>query len=134
MSDFNRSVIEEFRANGGRVAMFGDAPVVILHTIGARTGQIREIPLVAHLEDGQLAVFASKAGSPTHPDWYRNLVANPDIEVEFGTERFTAHVRELDPDAAERRLAAQAAVMPVFADYVAKAAPRRIPVLVLERR
>ena len=85
MNDWNKAVIEEFRANGGKVAQFGDSPVVILHTIGAKSGELREIPLVALVgDDGGLTVFASKAGAPTNPDWYYNLKANPDITVEYG--------------------------------------------------
>ena len=69
MNDWNAQVIEEFRANGGTVAQFGDAPLVILHTIGAKSGELREIPLVALVEDDDLYVFASKAGATTNPNW-----------------------------------------------------------------
>ena len=94
MNDWNKAVIEEFRANGGKVAQFGDSPVVILHTIGAKSGELREIPLVALVgDDGGLTVFASKAGATTNPDWYYNLQANPDITVEYGDESFDAEVR-----------------------------------------
>ena len=101
MSDFNAQIIAEFRANDGKVAMFGDAPVVILHTIGAKSGSVREIPLVALVEGDSMIVFASKAGAPTNPDWYHNLKANPEITVEFGTERFDARVEELPADEAQ---------------------------------
>jgi deazaflavin-dependent oxidoreductase (nitroreductase family) len=133
MSDWNKQVIEEFRANGGRVAQFGDAPLVILHTVGARSGETREIPLVALIDADGMFVFASRAGSTQHPDWLFNLRAQPDITVEFGTETFRARVTELpDPQRAEK-LDAQAAIMPVFAGYVTSAAPRQIPVLAIER-
>ncbi len=129
MSDWNQTVIEEFRANGGKVAQFGDAPVVILHTIGAKSGELREIPLVALVGDeGELTVFASKGGAPTNPDWYHNLKANPDITVEYGTEivrrqgRGVARSRQRRPSCRQ-----QAALIPTFGDYVSSAAPRVIP-------
>ncbi len=134
MSDWNQAIIEEFRANGGKVAAFGDAPVVILHTIGAKTGQLREIPLVALEQGDELYVFASYAGAPKHPDWYHNLKANPDITVEKGTETFEATLTELPDDAGQAKLQEQAAINPVFAEYVTKAAPRLIPAFRIERR
>src|SRR6187431_3117064 len=122
MNDWNKAVIEEFRANEGKVAQFGDAPVVILHTIGAKSGELREIPLVALVGDeGDLTVFASKAGSPTNPDWYYNLKANPDITVEYGAESFDAKVEELPEADAQARLQSQAALIPTFGDYVVSA-------------
>lgn len=77
MSDWNAAVIEEFRANGGKVEQFGDAPLVILSTVGAKSGQTREIPLVTLLADDTMFVFASAAGATRHPDWYHNLKATP---------------------------------------------------------
>ncbi len=90
MNDWNAQIIAEFRANGGKAAEFGDAPLVILHTIGAKSGELRETPLVALVEGDDLYVFASKGGAPTNPDWYYNLKAQPEITVEYGTETFTA--------------------------------------------
>jgi deazaflavin-dependent oxidoreductase (nitroreductase family) len=134
MSDWNESVIEEFRANAGKVAQFGEAPVVILHTIGAKSGERREIPLVALVgNDGGLTVFASKGGAPTNPDWYYNLKANPHITVEFGADRFDAKVEELPEAEAKARLQAQAALFPTFGDYVISAAPRVIPAFSITR-
>jgi len=133
MSSWNDQIIAEFRATGGKAAQFGDAPLVILHTIGAKSGQVREIPLVALVEGDTLYVFASNAGAPTNPDWYFNLKATPTITVEYGTETFTANVAELAPDDAAAKLAAQAALMPQFAQYVESAAPRRIPALSITR-
>ena len=134
MNDWNRTVIEEFRANEGKVAQFGDAPVVILHTIGAKSGELREIPLVALVGDeGDLTVFASKAGSPTNPDWYYNLKANPDIMVEYGAESFDAKVEELPEADAQARLQSQASLIPTFGDYVVSAAPRIIPAFSISR-
>ena len=133
VNDWNRQVIAEFRANGGKVAQFGDAPLVILHTIGAKSGQLRETPLVALVDDGELYVFASKAGAPTHPDWYHNLKATPEIDVEYGTETFRANVVELPAGEAAAKLAAQAELMPQFGEYVESAKPRVIPAFQLQR-
>ena len=133
MSDWNQEIIAEFRATGGKAAAFGDAPLVILHTIGAKSGLVREIPLVALVEGDTLYVFASKAGATTHPDWYFNLKANPEITVEYGTETFTANVAELAPDEAAAKLQAQADLMPQFGEYITSAAPRVIPAFSLAR-
>ncbi len=133
MSDWNTQVINEFRANGGKVAQFGDAPLVILHTIGAKTGAVREIPLVALVEADRMVVFASAAGAPKHPDWYHNLLAAPEITVEYQTESFQARVTELPAADAAAALAAQAALIPQFGDYVTSAAPRIIPAFAIDR-
>jgi deazaflavin-dependent oxidoreductase (nitroreductase family) len=133
MSDWNAQVIAEFRANGGKVAQFGDAPLVILHTIGAKSGQLREIPLVALVEGGHLVVFASRAGSPSNPDWYYNLLATPVIDVEYGTERFQARVSQLSDADAAAALQRQALLMPQFGEYIEKAKPRVIPAFGIER-
>ncbi len=99
-NDFNRTVIQEFRANAGKVGgHFAGAPLLLLHTTGARTGQERVTPMMYQdLGGGAVAVFASKGGAPTHPDWYRNLVAHPDITAEIGTgsRRLRARVAEGD--------------------------------------
>jgi deazaflavin-dependent oxidoreductase (nitroreductase family) len=134
MSDWNTQVITEFRANGGKVAQFGDAPLVILHTIGAKSGQLREIPLVALVEGEAMTVFASRGGSPDNPDWYHNLKAQPEITVEYGADSFDALVTELPADEAAARLQAQAALMPQFGEYVKAAAPRVIPAFSITRR
>ncbi len=133
VNDWNAQVISEFRANGGKVAQFGDAPLVILHTIGAKSGQLRETPLVALVQDDGMYVFASKAGAPTHPDWYFNLKATPDITVEYGTETFDARLTELPEAEGQEKLQAQAALMPQFGEYVQSAAPRVIPAFSIER-
>lgn len=133
MTDWNAAVIEEFRANQGRVEQFGDAELVILHTIGAKSGAVREIPLVTLRSDGETFVFASAGGSPQHPDWYHNLRANPEIEVETGTETYRARLTPLDEADRARRLEEQARIMPTFGDYVTTAAPRLIPVFRIDR-
>lgn len=131
---FNAGVIEEFRANSGKVAAFGDVPMVILNTIGAKSGQIRPTPLAALVDDSGMYVFASKAGAPTNPSWYHNLVAHPEITVEHGAETFDALVEELPEAEGQAKLAAQAALMPQFGEYVESAAPRIIPAFRITRR
>lgn len=134
IKSFNAAIIEEFRANDGKVAAFGDAPVVILNTIGAKSGQIRSTPLVALVESDGMYVFASKAGAPTNPAWYHNLVANPEITVEYGAESFDALVEEMPEEAGQAKLASQAALMPQFGEYIENAAPRVIPAFQITRR
>lgn len=133
MSDWNTQVIAEFRANGGKVGQFGDAPLVILNTIGAKSGEVREIPLVALPQGETIVVFASAAGAPKHPDWFFNLLAHPEIDVEHKTEKFRANVVQLSDADAAAALAAQAAIMPQFGEYVTKAAPRVIPAFSINR-
>jgi deazaflavin-dependent oxidoreductase (nitroreductase family) len=131
--DFNAGVIKEFRENKGKVGAFGDAPVVLLHTTGAKSGKERVNPLVALLDGGRIYVVASKAGAPTHPDWYRNLVAHPDVEVELGEERFRAVATPITGPERDRLFAAQVAAQPGFAEYEQKAGNRVIPVVELRR-
>ena len=133
MTDFNTQMIAEFRANDGKIAQFGDAPMVILHTIGAKSGQLRETPLVALVESDALYVFASKAGATSNPDWYHNLKATPEITVEYGSESFNARVEEMPEAEGQAKLRAQAALMPQFGDYVTSAAPRVIPAFSITR-
>ncbi len=132
VNDYNRGVIEEFRANHGKVAAFGDVPVVLLTTTGAKSSQKRVNPLAALVEGDKLYVFASKAGAPTNPDWYHNLVANPEVAVEFGDERFGAVATPITGFERDRLFAAQVARNPAFGDYE-KATERVIPVVELRR-
>jgi deazaflavin-dependent oxidoreductase (nitroreductase family) len=129
----NPDVIAEFRANGGKVAMFGELPVVILHTIGARSGEVREIPLILVFEGDEMLIFATAAGATRHPDWYFNLKAHPRITVEYGSERFSADVSELPAAAARQLIQQHASTTPQLAGYVASAAPRAIPVFSITR-
>jgi len=132
MSDWNTPIIEEFRANGGRVGgQFEGAPLLLLHTVGARTGQERVNPMMYRRVGDNYAVFASKAGAPTNPDWYHNLVANPAVTAEIGPETILLHARVADPDEREAIWTAQKADYPGFADYERKT-PRQIPVVILE--
>jgi deazaflavin-dependent oxidoreductase (nitroreductase family) len=133
VSDFNRNLIDEFRANDGQVTgPFAGRPLLILTTTGAKSGQPRVHPLVFTRDGDRLVVAASKGGAPSNPDWFRNVSANPDVTVELAGETFPA--RAMVPDRAERdRLyAAHAEAMPGFADYEAKT-DRVIPIVVLER-
>ncbi len=132
-SQLNPGVIEEFRANGGRVAQFGDLPVVILHTIGAKSGRLLEVPLIIVRAGDEMLIFGTSAGSPTHPSWVYNLRANPRIQVEHGSETFTADVVELAEADARQRVQKQAESTPQLAGYVESAAPRVIPVFSIQR-
>ena len=134
MTDFNQRIIDEFRANDGQVGgPFGGAPIVILHTTGAKSGQARVTPLVAQqADDGTLYVFASKAGAPDNPDWYHNLLAHPEVEVEFGKEQFAATATPLTGTERDRIFTRQKELIPTFADYESKTT-RIIPVIALTR-
>lgn len=132
VSDWNRKVIEEFRANGGQVGgQFAGAPLLLLHTTGARTGQERVNPMMYRKVGDSFAVFASKAGAPVHPDWYHNLRANPGVRAEIGTGtvEFTARVAE--GEERERIWSAQKQEYPGFAGYERKTT-REIPVVILD--
>jgi deazaflavin-dependent oxidoreductase (nitroreductase family) len=132
MADYNAKVIEEFRANEGGVGgNFEGAPLLLLHHTGAKTGTAYVNPLV-YLPDGErYVIFASKAGAPTNPDWYHNLKAHPDVQIEVGTDTVPVKVSEVEGDERERLFAAQEQRMPTFADYATKTKGRTIPVLAL---
>jgi deazaflavin-dependent oxidoreductase (nitroreductase family) len=133
-NDFNQTLIAEFRANGGQILTgpFAGRSLLLLTTRGARSGQPRTSPL-AYLADGErLVVIASKAGAPTNPDWYHNLVANPEVTVELGSERYQARAVVAEGAERERLFAQVAAQMPGFAAYQEKTT-RQLPVVVLER-
>ena len=130
MSDWNESVIAEFRANEGRVGgYFEGAPMILLHHVGARTGTVRVNPLVYFpQDDGSMLVVASKGGAPTNPDWYHNVLANPRFEVEVGTRTFTVEASELDGPERAVKWTEIVAARPGFGDYETKTS-RTIPVL-----
>ena len=134
MSDWNTGIIEEFRANAGKVGgPFEGASMIILHTIGAKSGEERETPLVYFpQDDGSMLVVASKGGAPTNPDWYHNLKANPRFDVEVGTETFTVEAEELDPDQRAKAWPGIVAERPGFGDYETKTT-RVMPVFRLRR-
>lgn len=131
--DWNSKIIAEFRAHGGKVGgQFEGAPLLLLHTVGAKSGQPRVTPVMYQdLGDNRLAVFASKAGAPTNPDWYHNLRANPRISAEIGTGTVEAVARVAEGAERDRIWAAQKRDYPGFADYESKTT-RQIPVVILE--
>lgn len=132
-SDFNGKIIEEFRANDGQVGgPFQGADVLLLHHTGARTGAKRLNPLMYQLVGDGYAVFASKAGGPHNPDWYHNLVANPDASIEVGTGTVKVVARIAEPTERDVIWARQKERSPQFAQYEETAAPRKIPVVVLD--
>jgi len=133
MNDWNARIIEEFRSNEGRVGGdFEGAPMLLLHTTGAKTAKQRINPMMYLTEEGRVYVFASKAGADSHPDWFRNLIANPRVSVELGTEHFGATAKNVEGDERGRIYAIQAQRFPGFAEYEAKTS-RTIPVVELVR-
>lgn len=134
MSDFNTQIIQEFRANDGNVGGgFEGAPMLLLHTTGARSGQERVNPVVYLADGDRWLIFASKAGAPTDPDWYHNLVANPKASIEIGTDNIPVVATVLEGEERDRFYAKQVEVMPGFGEYQEKAG-RVIPVIALTRR
>ncbi|MCG5444517.1 nitroreductase family deazaflavin-dependent oxidoreductase [Micromonospora sp. NIE79] len=132
MSDFNDRIIAEFRANAGQVGgQFAGAPLLLLHTVGAKSGQPRVSPMMYQKVDGGYAVFASKGGAPSNPDWYYNLLADSKAQAEIGTSKVDLVARVAVGDERERIWGAQKAAYPGFADYERKTT-RQIPVVVLE--
>ena len=132
-TDWNAAIIEEFRANAGQVGgNFKGAPLLLLHTTGAKSGEERVHPMM-YLDGGeQRYVFASYAGRPENPAWFHNLKANPDVAVEVGTETYKAIATEVVGEERNRIYAEQAKRYPGFADYERKTA-RVIPVVALTR-
>ena len=135
MDDWNRQIIDEFRANDGKVGgQFEGAPMILVHHRGAKTGTERVTPLVYQADGDSYVVFGSKGGAPTHPHWYLNLVAHPETEVEVGAETVPVTARVAEGDERERLWERQKELMPGFADYEATAGDRQIPVVVLTPR
>ena len=131
MTDWNSKIIEEFRANEGQVSgQFEDAPLLLLHTVGAKTGQQRVNPMMYQRLPEGYAVFASKAGAPTNPDWYHNLLANPRVKAEIGAKTIELLARVAEGDERDQIWAAQKAAYPGFAGYERKTT-RQIPVVIL---
>ena len=131
-ADWNTQVIEEFRANEGRVRAFAQQPLLLLTHRGAKTGIERTNPLAVFRDGDDYVIVASKGGAPTNPDWYHNLQAHPEVEVELGTETFDAFAREADPQERARLWAMIVDRNPAFGEYETKTS-RTIPVLVLSR-
>lgn len=133
LSDFNRQIVEEFRANGGKVGgPFEGGTLVLLHTVGAKSGQPRLSPL-AYLEiDGKVLIVGSYAGAPKHPAWVHNLRANPKAHIEIGTDAYDVTARELPDDERDATYPKIVERAPVFAEYQAKTS-RAIPLFELVR-
>jgi deazaflavin-dependent oxidoreductase (nitroreductase family) len=132
--EFNRKIIDEFRANDGVVTgMFAGAPMILVNHVGAKSGKAYTSPLVYTRDGDNYVVIASKGGAPEDPQWFGNLVANPDITVEVGTDTIPGHARVAEGEERDRLFGAQAELMPNFADYATKTS-RQIPVVVLEPR
>ena len=134
-NEFNRGIVEEFRANGGVVGgPFAGAPMVLMTHTGARSGVERTTPLVHSMDGDRVVIIASMGGAPTHPAWFHNIKANPVVRVELGTDSYTADAEILmDGPERQRLFDQQAALMPNFKDYQDKT-DRVIPVIVLTRR
>jgi deazaflavin-dependent oxidoreductase (nitroreductase family) len=131
--EMNRPVIAEFRQTGGKAGgIFEGKPLVLVHHVGAKSGKERIAPLVPLLDGDRIYVFASKGGADTNPDWYHNLVANPETTVEFGSETFPVKARVLTGDERDSIYAKQSEVEPQFGEYQRKTT-RLIPVLELQR-
>lgn len=133
MRDWNQAIIEEFRTKGGKgIRGFGDR-LLLVHVRGRRSGTTRIYPLAYHMDDDRYVVAGSKGGAPTHPEWYRNLVAHPDVKVEVGTQTFRARaVPHPNGPERDRLFEDHAKAMPGFREYVTKT-KRIIPMVVLER-
>ena len=133
VNEWNKQVIAEFRANGGKVGgMFEGASMILVHHLGAKSGTERVSPMVYFPDGDRMLVVASKAGSPTNPDWYHNLKAHPRVDVEVGSETFPVLVEELGPDERADKWSHITSVAPGFAEYQQKTT-RVIPVLALSR-
>jgi deazaflavin-dependent oxidoreductase (nitroreductase family) len=133
INEFNKSLIAEYRANSGKVTgQFAGAPLLLLTTVGVKSGQARTNPVAYTMDGDRYVIIASKGGAPTNPDWYSNLVANPHVTVELGSERFQAHATVASSPERERLYNQMAARMPGFAEYQQKTT-RQIPVVILER-
>ena len=133
-NDWNKKVIEEFRASGGKVGgMLAGAPLLLLTSTGAKSGKERVSPLV-YMQDGEhMYIFASKAGAPTNPDWYHNIVAHPEVTVEAGDQKFNAKAVTITGKERDEIYAKQAKLNPGFGEYEQKTT-RVIPVVELVRQ
>jgi len=131
LNDRNKKIIDEFRANDGRVGgNFEGKTLLLLHTQGAKSGQERINPLACVKDGDRCVVIASKGGAPTHPDWYYNVIANPQVTVEVGTETFQAEASVAEEPERTRLYNKMVEVMPGFEGY-RRNTTRQIPVIVL---
>ncbi|MBN9416927.1 MAG: nitroreductase family deazaflavin-dependent oxidoreductase [Candidatus Eremiobacteraeota bacterium] len=136
LDEMNAKVLAEFRANHGKVGgMFEGFPMILVHHKGAKSGTERIAPLVYTEDAGRYVIVASKGGAPSHPDWYHNLVAHPDITIEIGDDSIPVRASLAQGEERQRLFDAQAELMPNFKDYEkATAGVREIPVFLLTRR
>jgi deazaflavin-dependent oxidoreductase (nitroreductase family) len=130
-NDWNARVIDEFRANGGKVEAFPANNLILLHHTGAKSGQQRVSPVAYQPVDGGYAIFASKAGAPDNPAWYYNLIANPKATIEIGTDTVPVTARVASSEEREPIWTRQKQDQPGFAEYEQKTT-RQIPVVILE--
>ncbi len=134
LNDWDRRIIEEFRANEGNVGgQFAGVPLLLLTTTGAKSGEQRISPLAYLSDGGRIYVFAGNRGAPTNPGWYHNLVAHPDVTVEVGIEKFEARATVVESAEGDRLGSIQVQKIPALAALQAKI-PRNIPVVLLERK
>jgi len=136
MADWSAATIQEFHAKAGKgVGPFGDQ-LMLLTTVGARSGEERITPVMYHRDGDRYVVIASKGGAPDHPGWYHNLKANPvarvEVGAETGTEKFEVRAREAESDERDRIYAERVAFAPGFGEYE-RMTSRKIPVMILER-
>jgi deazaflavin-dependent oxidoreductase (nitroreductase family) len=134
MDDFNARIVDEFRANDGKVGgPFSQVDMMLLTTTGRKTGEPRVSPLACRFVGDDVVVIGSYGGSPKHPQWYLNLVADPEVTVEVGTERYRARARTTQADERARIWTDLVADIPQFGEYEKTTEGREIPVVVLER-
>ena len=133
VNEWNKAIIKEFRENGGKVGgQFENMNLILLHTIGAKSGLERINPVAYFTDNGNYVVIASKAGAPDNPDWYHNIVAHPEFSVEVGTEQFQVQATIAEEPARTELFAKMVAKSPGFGEYQQKT-ERIIPVVVLSR-
>ncbi|NQS91119.1 MAG: nitroreductase family deazaflavin-dependent oxidoreductase [Chloroflexi bacterium] len=134
MSDFNKEVIQEFRDNDGKVGgFFENMDLLLIHTTGAKSGQLRINPTAFIQVEDHLIIAASKGGADSHPDWYHNLVADPQVIVEVGTQKFVALAEVPGEPERTNFYSKLASKYPGFAEYEAKT-ERVIPIVKLTRQ
>ena len=131
MSDWNKTIIEEFRANKGKVGgQFEHTNLLLLHTKGTKSGLERINPVAYFIDDNRYVVIASKGGADTNPDWYYNMKAHPDVQIEVGDEKINARAEEITGPERDALYKRQASIYPTFAEYQQKT-KRMIPVVAL---
>ncbi|HJP40677.1 MAG TPA: nitroreductase family deazaflavin-dependent oxidoreductase [Dehalococcoidia bacterium] len=133
MKEINRQIIAEFRANAGKLSgRFGKMPMLLLTTIGAKSGEARTMPLAYSTDGDRVVIIASQGGAPTNPAWYHNILLNPEVTVEVGPDKYQARASVVESPERERLFDQQAELIPVFQEYK-KITARIVPVVVLDR-